>query len=173
MPQAGATDPSQRQRSRCGGNLLLSARAGISLPKTQITTEFLTSVPSSAEGLGAPGVLGAAMGPGGVPGRPEQAALPPHVPPARAAPGTGSAGSAEPPPPPPDMDLRAELLKSIWYAFTALDVEKSGKVSKSQLKVSPRGAERPRRTDGGMEGWRGEASPGLFCIPRGFSRSNF
>ncbi|KAK4809066.1 hypothetical protein QYF61_004002 [Mycteria americana] len=33
------------------------------------------------------------------------------------------------------MDLRAELLKSIWYAFTALDVEKSGKVSKSQLKV--------------------------------------
>ncbi|MBN3303373.1 DEFI6 protein, partial [Amia calva] len=33
------------------------------------------------------------------------------------------------------MELRAELLKSIWYAFTALDVEKSGKVSKSQLKV--------------------------------------
>ncbi|XP_064894544.1 differentially expressed in FDCP 6 homolog [Columba livia] len=32
-------------------------------------------------------------------------------------------------------ELRAELLKSIWYAFTALDVEKSGKVSKSQLKV--------------------------------------
>jgi hypothetical protein len=34
------------------------------------------------------------------------------------------------------MALRKELLKSIWYAFTALDVEKSGKVSKSQLKVS-------------------------------------
>ncbi|XP_056129971.1 differentially expressed in FDCP 6 homolog [Lampris incognitus] len=34
-----------------------------------------------------------------------------------------------------DMDLRAELLKSIWYGFTALDLEKSGKVSKSQLKV--------------------------------------
>uniref|UniRef100_A0A8K9XTY6 DEF6 guanine nucleotide exchange factor n=1 Tax=Oncorhynchus mykiss TaxID=8022 RepID=A0A8K9XTY6_ONCMY len=33
------------------------------------------------------------------------------------------------------MELRAELLKSIWYAFTSLDVEKSGKVSKSQLKV--------------------------------------
>ncbi|XP_029011840.1 differentially expressed in FDCP 6 homolog [Betta splendens] len=33
------------------------------------------------------------------------------------------------------MDLRSELLKSIWYGFTALDVEKSGKVSKSQLKV--------------------------------------
>uniref|UniRef100_A0AAY4ES22 SWAP70 N-terminal EF-hand domain-containing protein n=1 Tax=Denticeps clupeoides TaxID=299321 RepID=A0AAY4ES22_9TELE len=31
--------------------------------------------------------------------------------------------------------LRSELLKSIWYAFTALDLEKSGKVSKSQLKV--------------------------------------
>lgn len=34
------------------------------------------------------------------------------------------------------MDLRSELLKSIWYAFTSLDVEKCGKVSKSQLKVS-------------------------------------
>uniref|UniRef100_A0AAR2JC48 Switch-associated protein 70 n=1 Tax=Pygocentrus nattereri TaxID=42514 RepID=A0AAR2JC48_PYGNA len=28
-----------------------------------------------------------------------------------------------------------ELLKAIWHAFTALDVDKSGKVSKSQLKV--------------------------------------
>lgn len=37
-----------------------------------------------------------------------------------------------------DMDLRSELLKSIWYGFTALDLEKSGKVSKSQLKVSRR-----------------------------------
>lgn len=34
------------------------------------------------------------------------------------------------------MDLRSELLKSIWYGFTALDLERSGKVSKSQLKVS-------------------------------------
>ncbi|KAF6724686.1 Differentially expressed in FDCP 6-like [Oryzias melastigma] len=33
------------------------------------------------------------------------------------------------------MDLRSELLKSIWYGFSALDLEKSGKVSKSQLKV--------------------------------------
>ncbi|KAI4897757.1 hypothetical protein NFI96_033924 [Prochilodus magdalenae] len=33
------------------------------------------------------------------------------------------------------MDLKSELLKSIWYAFTSLDVEHSGKVSKSQLKV--------------------------------------
>lgn len=34
------------------------------------------------------------------------------------------------------MDLRSELLKSIWYGFTALDLERSGKVSKSQLKVN-------------------------------------
>ncbi|KAM9816020.1 switch-associated protein 70b [Syngnathus typhle] len=33
------------------------------------------------------------------------------------------------------MSLRDELLKSIWHAFTSLDVDKSGKVSKSQLKV--------------------------------------
>ena len=33
------------------------------------------------------------------------------------------------------MALRDELLKSIWHAFTALDVDKSVKVSKSQLKV--------------------------------------
>lgn len=33
------------------------------------------------------------------------------------------------------MGLREDLLKSIWHAFTALDVDKSGKVSKSQLKV--------------------------------------
>ncbi|XP_028854486.1 differentially expressed in FDCP 6 homolog [Denticeps clupeoides] len=33
------------------------------------------------------------------------------------------------------MELRAELLKSIWHAFTSLDVGDSGKVSKSQLKV--------------------------------------
>uniref|UniRef100_A0A1A8LTR8 Switch-associated protein 70 n=1 Tax=Nothobranchius pienaari TaxID=704102 RepID=A0A1A8LTR8_9TELE len=33
------------------------------------------------------------------------------------------------------MTLRDELLKPIWHAFTAFDVDKSGKVSKSQLKV--------------------------------------
>ncbi|XP_061570770.1 differentially expressed in FDCP 6 [Cololabis saira] len=33
------------------------------------------------------------------------------------------------------MDLKSELLKSVWYAFTSLDVERCGKVSKSQLKV--------------------------------------
>ncbi|XP_068614836.1 switch-associated protein 70-like [Brachionichthys hirsutus] len=33
------------------------------------------------------------------------------------------------------MRRREELLKSIWHAFTALDVDRNGKVSKSQLKV--------------------------------------
>ncbi|XP_047220152.1 switch-associated protein 70 isoform X2 [Girardinichthys multiradiatus] len=33
------------------------------------------------------------------------------------------------------MWLREELLKAIWHAFTALDVDHRGKVSKSQLKV--------------------------------------
>ena len=31
--------------------------------------------------------------------------------------------------------LKDELLKGIWHAFTALDLDHSGKVSKSQLKV--------------------------------------
>ncbi|XP_059704841.1 switch-associated protein 70 isoform X4 [Haemorhous mexicanus] len=33
------------------------------------------------------------------------------------------------------VGLKEELLKSIWHAFTALDLDRSGKVSKSQLKV--------------------------------------
>ncbi|XP_077142767.1 switch-associated protein 70 isoform X2 [Ranitomeya variabilis] len=33
------------------------------------------------------------------------------------------------------MAQKEDLLKPIWHAFTALDVDKSGKVSKSQLKV--------------------------------------
>ncbi|KAG1941287.1 switch-associated protein 70 [Pimephales promelas] len=33
------------------------------------------------------------------------------------------------------MISRDEILKTIWYAFTALDVDRNGKVSKSQLKV--------------------------------------
>lgn len=33
--------------------------------------------------------------------------------------------------------LKDELLKAIWHAFTALDLDHSGKVSKSQLKVGP------------------------------------
>lgn len=37
-----------------------------------------------------------------------------------------------------NMWLREELLKSIWHAFTALDVDHRGKVSKSQLKVRVR-----------------------------------
>lgn len=37
-----------------------------------------------------------------------------------------------------NMWLREELLKSIWHAFTALDVDHRGKVSKSQLKVRAR-----------------------------------
>lgn len=66
------------------------------------------------------------------------------------------------------MDLRAELLKSIWYAFTALDVEKSGKVSKSQLKVSPQGG-----SDGPGVGLAGglrgtERVQGCFASPLGF-----
>lgn len=34
------------------------------------------------------------------------------------------------------VGLKEELLKSIWHAFTALDLDRSGKVSKSQLKAS-------------------------------------
>uniref|UniRef100_A0A673IZ20 Switch-associated protein 70-like n=1 Tax=Sinocyclocheilus rhinocerous TaxID=307959 RepID=A0A673IZ20_9TELE len=33
------------------------------------------------------------------------------------------------------MISRDEILKPIWYAFTALDLDRNGKVSKSQLKV--------------------------------------
>lgn len=48
------------------------------------------------------------------------------------------------------VGLKEELLKSIWHAFTALDLDRSGKVSKSQLKAS--GAARP---GGGQRGGRG------------------
>lgn len=34
------------------------------------------------------------------------------------------------------MISREEILKPIWHAFTALDMDQNGKVSKSQLKVS-------------------------------------
>lgn len=33
------------------------------------------------------------------------------------------------------MVHRDEILKPIWHAFSALDVDRKGKVSKSQLKV--------------------------------------
>lgn len=36
---------------------------------------------------------------------------------------------------PQAWSLKDELLKGIWHAFTALDLDHSGKVSKSQLKV--------------------------------------
>lgn len=40
--------------------------------------------------------------------------------------------------------LKDELLKAIWHAFTALDLDHSGKVSKSQLKVgAPPNPRRP------------------------------
>lgn len=65
------------------------------------------------------------------------------------------------------MDLRAELLKSIWYAFTALDVEKSGKVSKSQLKVSPRSS--GARMEGGQRAE--EPARGCFASPRVSTRN--
>lgn len=65
------------------------------------------------------------------------------------------------------MDLRAELLKSIWYAFTALDVEKSGKVSKSQLKVSPRGSGGGAGTAPAQGWWVGcEGQSGARDAPR-------
>lgn len=56
------------------------------------------------------------------------------------------------------MDLRSELLKSIWYGFTALDLEKSGKVSKSQLKVSE-----------GSSTWKMELEKLFFSCPRTYS----
>lgn len=57
------------------------------------------------------------------------------------------------------MDLKAELLKSIWYAFTSLDVEKCGKVSKSQLKVRSAvcgdfGIRKPIRADRNGHGFK-------------------
>ena len=33
------------------------------------------------------------------------------------------------------VGLKEELLKAIWHAFTALDLDRSVKVSKSQLKA--------------------------------------
>lgn len=51
--------------------------------------------------------------------------------------------------------LKDELLKAIWHAFTALDLDHSGKVSKSQLKVGvPAGVSYPgppRRALRGVE----------------------
>lgn len=48
------------------------------------------------------------------------------------------------------VGLKDELLKAIWHAFTALDLDRSGKVSKSQLKA--------RRGAGLGRGARGHAA---------------
>lgn len=60
--------------------------------------------------------------------------------------------------------LKDELLKAIWHAFTALDLDHSGKVSKSQLKV---GAPPPRVPSPGpprralhYPGWKRDAAGG-------------
>lgn len=53
------------------------------------------------------------------------------------------------------VGLKEELLKSIWHAFTALDLDRSGKVSKSQLKAR-RGA---RGARGAGVGPRGPGQP--------------
>lgn len=60
------------------------------------------------------------------------------------------------------MELRAELLKSIWYAFTALDAEKSGKVSKSQLKVSKEGGKRRLEAKGAQRPFPASAGSPLM-----------
>lgn len=49
------------------------------------------------------------------------------------------------------VGLKEELLKAIWHAFTALDLDRSGKVSKSQLKAR-RGAGRGGRDRAGARG---------------------
>lgn len=57
--------------------------------------------------------------------------------------------------------LKDELLKTIWHAFTALDLDHSGKVSKSQLKVgAPPPLPRPpgARSSAGGSGVRGDDS---------------
>lgn len=59
------------------------------------------------------------------------------------------------------MDLKSELLKSIWYAFTSLDVEKCGKVSKSQLKVRKNFKIRKLRPMGVH--WAAETLTVYFC----------
>lgn len=56
--------------------------------------------------------------------------------------------------------LKDELLKAIWHAFTALDLDHSGKVSKSQLKVGAP-PPRPRASAARAPAPRvGEAGPG-------------
>lgn len=70
--------------------------------------------------------------------------------------------------------LKDELLKAIWHAFTALDLDRSGKVSKSQLKVSPlpalpvgHGTRRGVRREGWLGMWRGGGPHSSFRPPGG------
>lgn len=67
--------------------------------------------------------------------------------------------------------LKDELLKAIWHAFTALDLDRSGKVSKSQLKVSPlpalpvgHGTRGGVRREGWLEMWRGGGPPSSLFL---------
>lgn len=75
--------------------------------------------------------------------------------------------------------LKEELLKPIWHAFTALDLDRSGKVSKSQLKASPgemgeRLEPSTRRGDGAAEAVSGEPSRGSpFAAPGGACPRHF
>lgn len=74
--------------------------------------------------------------------------------------------------------LKDELLKAIWHAFTALDLDHSGKVSKSQLKV---GAQHPgpspacRRGPRAVTGARGGPGAGggrfLLALERVLGRA--
>lgn len=58
------------------------------------------------------------------------------------------------------VGLKEELLKSIWHAFTALDLDRSGKVSKSQLKAS---GGRPARRGAGVGARRALAARAGSC----------
>lgn len=64
--------------------------------------------------------------------------------------------------------LKEELLKSIWHAFTALDLDRSGKVSKSQLKArrGARGAGGRGRTEGAAAAPRCASGPAPAACPR-------
>lgn len=64
--------------------------------------------------------------------------------------------------------LKEELLKSIWHAFTALDLDRSGKVSKSQLKArrGARGAGGRGRTEGAAAAPRCASGPRPAACPR-------
>lgn len=70
--------------------------------------------------------------------------------------------------------LKDELLKAIWHAFTALDLDRSGKVSKSQLKVGSRLPALPQgngtRGEVRREGWLGSGGAAVDVPPSGLGR---